>query len=455
MRMFLIAATLASAFFGLLPVANAQDAAQIERGKYVATAGDCAACHGTNFAGGTAVTSPIGKIFASNITFDAATGIGGWTEAQFADALRRGRSPGKGWLFPAMPYTSYTGLSDADVSALYAYLKSVKPVDNKVPATDLGFPFIRPAMMGWNILNLSPGVPVGAAKVSDEAEQRGLYLVETLGHCSTCHTPRGALMGEQNNLHLSGALVGGWYAPNITPDSSGIGGWSDEQLAQFLKTGHNAMAVAGGDMGLAVERSLSRLPDGDIADIIAYLQKVPTVATTPLAAAAAAPQISPDVVEDSVSGWQALAARDTTNGATLFNGACASCHGVSGTGGAGPDLTVNTGVRTIEANNLVQVIAQGNDRKAGGAHYFMPGFSDQMSPVQIASLATYVRKTVAQTSFEPVTAQQVQSMLAGEVPAGWLIRNAVLLAWSGLALVAPVLLFVLFLIFRRRPALTA
>jgi fructose 5-dehydrogenase cytochrome subunit len=209
-------------------------------------------------------------------------------------------------------------------------------------------------------------------------------------------------------------------------------------------------------MGLAVERSLSRLPDGDITDIIAYLRKVPPVATTPLGpTAAAAPQISPDVAESTVSGWQALAAHDTTDGATLFNGACASCHGVSGTGGAGPDLAVNTGVRTTQANNLVQVIAQGIDRKVGSAHYFMPGFSDQMSQAQIASLATYVRKAVAQTSYETVTAQQVRSMLAGEVPVSWLIRNAALLAWSGLAIAALVVLFVLFRISRRRPALSA
>lgn len=155
-----------------------------------------------------------------------------------------------------MHYTSYTGITDDDIHALYTYLQSLPKVARKVPQTDLPFPFIRPVMIAWNLLNLKTGEPVGAKPAEGEAATRGRYLVEALGHCTTCHTPRDALMGQRSDMHLSGAPLSGWDEPKITPDPSGIGGWSDMQLAGFLHQGHNDIAAAGGEMGLAAPRSL-------------------------------------------------------------------------------------------------------------------------------------------------------------------------------------------------------
>ena len=253
------------------------DPALVDQGRYLAAAGDCAGCHGPTLAGGDPVPTPIGAVHASNITPDRATGIGSWTLAQFSDALREGRAP-EGHLYPAMPYTAYTGLSDAEVRALYAYVMlAVGPVSKTPPADDLPFPFYRIAMLPWNWLFLTQGQPTGAVPVSGAQRERGRVLVETLGHCSACHSPRGTFMQERSDRHLAGAMVGGWWAPNITPDATGIGAWSDAKLATFLRTGHSDVAVAAGDMGTVVSRSLSKLNDSDIDAVMAYLRAVPKV----------------------------------------------------------------------------------------------------------------------------------------------------------------------------------
>ena len=431
MRKALIAVTLALGT--QWASAQSSDTSTIERGKYIATAADCAGCHGENLAGGAAIASPLGPIYASNITPDTRTGIGGWSEEQLRDALRKGRAPGKGWLYPAMPYTSYTGINDADVSALYAYLQSVPAVNHEVRATDLGFPFIRPAMIAWNVLYLKEGHAAGEKPAHGESAERGRYLVEALGHCSACHTPRGVLMAELPEQHLGGAFVGGWQAPNLTNDKSGLGSWSDQELTQFLLKGHNPVAVAGGDMGLAVSRSLSHLGDSDIADIIAYLRQVPPVITQALPAAPSRPaRVDPDTVEGPISGWRNLANNATTDGAVLYQSACASCHGVDGTGTAGPDLGRLRDLRSAHPNNLVQVIAGGINLEMDGRHILMPGFRDQMNNEQIAALARYVRSTFGQVPGAGPDEQEVASILSDKTPVSWLINYAPALAWGAI-----------------------
>ena len=444
MRFSLTASCVLTAFIPLAAVAqDSDDDAAIERGKYLATAADCTACHGIDFAGGDPIASPIGNIYASNITPDANTGIGAWNENDFADALRKGRAPGKGWLFPAMPYTSYTGLSDDDVAALYAYFQSIPAVENSVQETDLGFPFVRPAMMAWNLLNLDEGHPVGAIDVTGDAATNGRFLVETLGHCTACHTPRDALMGERDDMHLSGAMVDGWHAPNITPDDSGIGQWSDADLAAYLQTGHNAIAVAGGKMAVAVEHSLSKLPDDDIADIGAYLREVPAIATAevppPLAEA---PAVSLAVLQKSSIDWQTQVDDAATDGAQLYQGACASCHGMDGVGLLGPDLVVTNDIRTPEANNLVQVIAHGISVTTQGKTTLMPGFRDEMSDAQIAAVTNYTRTTFGGID-SGIDAANVNAILDGTGDAPWLIRNAFWLSIVGIAVAALLLIAVL------------
>ncbi|MEI4488827.1 cytochrome c [Frigidibacter sp. MR17.14] len=208
------------------PALAQDEAARIERGRYLATAADCAACHrtaepdGAPFAGGYAIASPMGRIVASNITPSTRFGIGGWSEEQFARALREGMAP-DGHLYPAMPYTAYATMPDADVHAIWTYLtKAVAPVEAAPAArTALSFPFDqRWLMAGWNLV-FNRATPMDASAVAEGGPNRGKYLVDGLAHCFACHSPRNALMGEDNGAgYLSGGDVGGWHAPNITPD---------------------------------------------------------------------------------------------------------------------------------------------------------------------------------------------------------------------------------------------
>lgn len=443
MRMKPIIGSIALLFLSM-PLQAQQNDDLVAKGRYIATVGDCAACHGENFAGGAPVSSPLGAILAPNITFDD-TGIKGWSEQQFADALRKGRAPVKGWLYPAMPYTSYTGMSDDDVHALYTYLKTVPPVSRTVTQTELPFPFYRPAMAIWNILNLDYGRPAGAVEVQGGKVQRGRYLVETLGHCSTCHTPRGSLMGQEDGKHLGGATQGNWHAPNITSDPSGIGGWSAADFTQFLQTGHNQWAVASGDMGLVVSRSLSHLTDSDIAAMVAYLRQVPPVKSEPLAPVPlAAPAANIDKLETPLTDWHSRAAADTTDGAILYQSACASCHGVTGGGGAGPSLAQLDSVRAQSADNLVQVLARGDILQGKDGIRLMPGFQSTMNHQQLAAVANYVRTHIGGMTSATVTADQVKTILSGKQELGWLLNNAAVLAWAGILLVLLVILLLIY-----------
>ncbi|MDB5850048.1 MAG: Cytochrome, partial [Rhodoferax sp.] len=241
--------------------ASTQDTALIEKGRYLATAGDCAACHTAAgkapFAGGYSVQSPLGVIVATNITPSKTAGIGNYTEAQFARALREGRRADGQHLYPAMPYTAYTLLSDEDTHALYTYfMRGVAPVDASPPPTELPFPFdIRLSMAAWNLMFLRNERFVPDAAQSQQVN-RGAYVANALAHCSTCHTPRNALMAEQGSRFLGGAQLGAWYAPDITPAPGGIGGWSDAELNQYLRAGHvPGKSQAAGPMAEAVEKS--------------------------------------------------------------------------------------------------------------------------------------------------------------------------------------------------------
>jgi len=256
----------------------------ISRGRYLATAADCAACHtmqhGKTFAGGLPISSPVGTIFASNITPSVTAGIGAYTEEQFAAALRKGIRADGANLYPAMPYTSYAAMKDSDVHALYTYfMHGVAPVDRATPKTELPFPMnLRASMMAWNLLFLN------AKPYSDDPAQsaewnRGKYLVIGAAHCSACHTPRGVLMQEESGQTLAGGQVGPWYAPNITPDrESGIGSWSKTDLVVYLRTGRlRGEAQAAGSMGEAVEHSFQYLSDSDLNAMAIYVQSIPAV----------------------------------------------------------------------------------------------------------------------------------------------------------------------------------
>ncbi len=398
------------------------DPSLVEQGRYLAAAGDCAGCHGPSLKGGEPVPTPIGAIHASNITPDRETGIGSWSLGQFSDALRKGRAP-EGHLYPAMPYTAYTGLSDIQVQALYSYVMlGVQPVSNQTRGKALPFPFVRAAMAPWDWLFLTAGRPRGAVPVSGEQRLRGQLVVETLGHCSACHTPRGVLMQERTDRHLAGAMIGGWWAPNITPDASGIGRWSDAKLKDFLVTGHADVAVAAGDMGTVVGLSLSKLTPADIDAVVAYLRAVPPVASpqskrsdptraTPVDVAAVEVAAAP-------SDWQAMVDHGTRQGDVLYQSACASCHGADGNGSAGlvhPSLHLIDSVSAANAATLVQVIAHGVDRTVGSRHTLMPPFRASLDDGQIAALANFVRTRFGGVASDLGAADVAATLAAGAV----------------------------------------
>lgn len=426
---------------------TAADPALVEQGRYLAAAGDCAGCHGPLLKGGDPVPTPIGSIYAGNITPDRSTGIGSWTLEQFSDALRKGRAP-DGHLYPAMPYTAYTGLSDSDVRALYAYVMlGVNAVSNRPPESDLPFPFYRAAMAPWNALFLTQGQPTGAVSVSGEQRLRGRLLVETLGHCSACHSPRGTFMQQRADRHLAGAMVGGWWAPNITPDATGIGGWSDEKLATFLRTGHTDLAVAAGEMGTVVSRSLSKLTTGDIDAMVAYLRAVPMVASRqPVRSDTGTAPVAVAAIESptDLSDWQAQLGHSTLQGDVLYQGACASCHGVDGNGSAGlvlPSLHLVNSVSNASAATLVQVVAHGVDRTVGSRHVLMPPFRSTLDDGQIASVANFVRTQFGGVKSD-LSASQTAAILDGRTGTPWLIRYAKPLAIAAIFVFALILLLI-------------
>jgi mono/diheme cytochrome c family protein len=281
----LLAASLTGLCASAVHAADAAESALAQRGRYLTIAGDCGACHtapgGKALAGGLPLATPFGPIYATNITPSKTNGIGNYTLAQFADALRKGVRADGAYLYPAMPYTSYALLSDDDVKALYAYfMNKVVAVDSPAPRTKLPFPFnIRLSLAGWNLLFL--GKEAFATDPGKSPEwNRGAYLVRGLAHCGDCHTPRNVLMAVEPSRDLGGGIIlDGWDAPNITPDeTSGIGGWSQKDVVGYLRTGRAAgKGQAAGSMADAVDHSFRYLTDSDLRAIAVYLKSVRSI----------------------------------------------------------------------------------------------------------------------------------------------------------------------------------
>lgn len=443
--------------------AQEADPALVEAGRYLAIAGDCAACHmdpdsGNPYAGGFGVASPIGVIYGSNIT-PSETGIGGWSLDQFSAAVRKGRAPGGHFLYPAMPYTAFSGITNDDIKALYSYMMlGVEPVEHEVPKTELGFPFsMRPIMIGWDLL-FGGGAP--ATNVPATGPERGKYLVETLAHCSTCHTPRGDLMEEKMDRFLGGGKVGSWTAPNITSDpDAGIGSWSEDDIYHYLKSGAiHGKAIAGGDMGTAVQNSFSHLTDDDVKSIAAYIKTVPPVtdpSATPRSGwtkSAPVPSAELETPLDVRDYQSLITAAANMPGARLYDGACATCHGYDGRGtpdGRLPSLVGSSAVGSSDPSNLVMTITEGINRTAQGNHAFMAAFGQQLSTQEIAELANYVATSFGDPAHK-VTVEDVQRVYAAKSQTNWLIANAALLAWIGIAVAV---LFVLLILWRLRAAM--
>jgi len=426
----------------------------LSKGKYLAIAADCVACHSTKgaapFAGGYSVESPMGAIWSTNITPSKQFGIGNYTLEQFSRAVREGVTPDGHRLYPAMPYTAYAMMTDEDTAALYQYfMTEVKPVEVASKETKLPFPFnVRAAMIGWNAI-YATNKPFTPEAGKSQEYNRGNYLVNGLAHCSACHTERTVLMGEDIRRPLGGGSLGAWYAPNISSDkAAGIGGWSDDELLAYLKTGHVlGKAQAAGPMAEAIEHSLQYLNDGDLRAIVTYLKQSPAVAGNEAQPRYAVGKESMD--EFALRG---NAVKNVDAGWKVYTGTCAACHGAQGEGAAGyPSLFHNTATGADRADNLIATILYGVQRSVGHKEIAMPGFGPQaaytqrLSDQQIADVSNYVLKNFGQAKPD-VTAQAV-----AQIRAGGPTPTLVLLARYGIpAGVVIVILLALLLVRRSR-----
>lgn len=357
---------------------------QISRGRYLAAAGDCTACHtmpgGKPYAGGRPLETPFGTLLAPNLTPDRDTGIGNWTDDEFVNALQIGRGRGGSHLYPAMPYTYYTKVTRDDALAIRAYLATLEPVHNPVRSNQLPFPFnIRLSMVGWNTLFFTPGTFKPVAGKSDEWN-RGAYLAEGLAHCGMCHTAKNLLGGDKTGHALQGGVLQGWFSPSLTGDPrTGIGGWSTDDIVEYLGTGHNRFAAATGPMSEVITNSTSQMTKADLAAIATYLKD-----GEPAASSSAIPLAADD---------PAMRA-----GQVVYASNCAACHGADGTGiqQLFPTLKGSASVQSVEPTSLIRVVLQGaqsvaTDPAPTGAA--MPAFGWKLSDDEVAAVVTYIRNS--------------------------------------------------------------
>jgi nicotinate dehydrogenase subunit B len=375
------------------PDASVYSAATIARGKELAALGDCAVCHtavhGVLNAGGLPLHTPFGTIHSTNITPDVETGIGAWSYPAFERAMREGIHRDGRQLYPAFPYTHFAKTSDADLQALYAYLMAQAPVRADIPQNALAFPFnLRPLLVGWNALFHQPDT-FQPDTTKSELWNRGAYLVEGLGHCSACHSPRNMLGAERQNAYLAGGFAEGWEAPALTSLSQAPIPWSEDELFAYLRTGESRFhGVAAGPMAPVV-KELAALPDQDIRAMAVYLGSFHDTAIDRSAQQALAAKL------EAETGTQTTAASGT--GARLYQGACAVCHEVGGAPlfGSRPSLALNSNLHSAVPDNLIQVILHGIAQPVSSDLGYMPAFRDSLTDGQVAELASYLRRQFA------------------------------------------------------------
>lgn len=363
----------------------------VRQGEQVARAADCVACHGLPdkpaFTGGLEMATPLGSIYATNITPDKQTGIGNYTLADFDRAVRAGVTPDGRRLYPAMPYPSYTKLTDADVKGLYAFFMAGVPATRQANReSEIPWPLnMRWPLALWSAA-LSPSGAYEARGDKDALWNRGAYLVQGAGHCGSCHTPRSFAMNEKaydesSRNYLAGGLLDGWYAPSLRGDSnSGLGRWSEDELHQFLKTGRNRHAVVFGSMTEAFNNSLQFMPDEDLRAIAHYLKSLPG-----------------NPGKDGTRWEYKAAATGDTPGARAYMAKCSFCHGTDGRGQSQwiPPLAGSASSLAREgASSAINATLNGSGRVVVQDipdAYRMPPFRNQLSDAQIADVLTYVR----------------------------------------------------------------
>lgn len=387
----------------------AADAATIERGRYLATLGNCQVCHtprdGAPYAGGRGIATPFGTVFSSNLTPSAA-GLGSWSADDFWRALHHGQSRDGRWLYPAFPYNNTTHITRTDSDALYAYLRSLPPDATAAPAHQLSWPYnTQAALKVWRTLYFEEGnvsAAADSATESDSEVQRGAYLVRSLGHCSACHAPRNALGANRNMLDLAGGLipVQNWYAPSLTdPAEAGVQDWALDDIMALFQSGSAGNAQATGPMADVVQHSTQYWRPADLRAMAVYLQQLPRT-EAPSQAHAATP---------GVPG----------TGAKLYEKHCAQCHGKEGQGirtanghFAYLPLAGNRSVTLASPANLVQIVLNGGFAPATAGRprpFGMPPFVLTLSDSDIAAILTHLR-TQWGNQAAPVSALEIQQL---------------------------------------------
>ena len=380
-------------------VAAVADAAQVQRGAYLARAGNCMTCHtavgGARYAGGRAIDTPFGAVFTSNLTPDAQTGIGNWSPAHFWRALHNGRSKDGRLLYPAFPYTNYTQVTREDSDALFAFLKSLPAVQQPNQANTLRFPYnTQAALAVWRAMYFSPGT--FKADASRTAEwNRGAYLVGGLGHCNACHTARNA-MGANGGLDLAGGLipVQNWYAPSLVSKSeAGMADWELQHIVSLLKTGVAPRASVSGPMLDVVQDGTQHLSNEDLSAMAQYLKALPPGAASDsdkgdMSVMGTSPMATTTGVGDAVA----------SRGAKIYEQSCAQCHGDKGQGvpNAYPALAGNRAVLMPQTVNLVQMVLNGGFAPAttGNPRPFgMPPFVLVLDDNDVAAVLTHLRSS--------------------------------------------------------------
>lgn len=383
------------------------DAALIKQGEYLSRLGDCMACHSVPgkpaYAGGLAIESNLGTIYSTNITPDKTRGIGSYSEAQFADAVRKGVLPDGTRLYPAMPYPDYAKISDEDIHALYVYfMQGVPPSSEQPPVTDLSFPFSqRWGIRFWDLFFTTEG-PFKLIAGASAQVNRGAYIVEGLGHCGSCHTPRGFAMQEKaldsgDAAFLSGGNLNGWEVPSLR----GLPRWNAQEIVDYLQTGRNDRAAVGGEMTSVVEHSSAWMHDDDLQAIAAYLKFLGG---------------NPALQRGDESARRATEARLTAGqglsvGERLYVDNCGACHFASGQGAPKifPQIDGATLVNAAAPDGLIHTILAGaqlpSTEKAPSA-LAMPGFAGRLSDNEVAQLATFLRQGWS-NSAPAVTEKQV------------------------------------------------
>ena len=370
----------------------------IKQGEYLARAGDCVACHtakgGKPFAGGLPMETPIGVIYSTNITPDK-TGLGDYSFEDFDKAVRHGVAKNGSTLYPAMPYPSYARVSDSDMQALYAYfMKGVEPVAQENKDSDIPWPLsMRWPLAAWRWM-FAPAVEEHQAQAAvDPVISRGAYLVEGLGHCGACHTPRALTMQEKalsaadGGAFLSGsAPLEGWIAKSLRGDhKDGLGSWSEEQLVQFLKTGRSDRSAVFGGMSDVVVHSMQYMSQDDLTAIARYLKSLPAVD----------PNDQPHQYDKQVADalWKG---DDSKPGASVYIDNCAACHRTDGHGYTRvfPALAGNPVLQTADATSLINIVLNGGTLPATHAApstFTMPAFAWRLSDQEVADVVSFIR----------------------------------------------------------------